>query len=147
VVLLDSQILAQAFAGNGGNISITAGNLFVSPDSVIDASSQLGIDGEIVIDSPTADITESIVQLPADYLDVTALLRNRCAARATTGASSLVVQGKGGVPPSPDEPMSTWALVSAADAGATTAAYATSRAVALRGFLDGVPALLMGCSG
>lgn len=147
VVLLDSQILAQAFAGNGGNISITAGNLFVSPDSIIDASSQLGIDGTIVIDSPDADVTDSIVQLPADYLDVTALLRNRCAARTASGTSSLVVQGKGGVPPSPDEPMSTWALAPAADAGSTTAADATSRAVALRGFLDGVPALLMGCSG
>jgi filamentous hemagglutinin family protein len=147
VVLLDSQVLAQAFAGNGGNITISAGNLFITPGTVIDASSQLGIAGDIVIDSPEANITGSLVQLPEDYVTVTNLLRNRCTARIASGTSSLVVQGQGGVAPAPDEVLATWD-VPAADTISTDASRPeTVRPVILQGTFDDTPALLIGCAG
>lgn len=147
VVLLDSQILAQAFAGNGGNITITAGNLFMTPGSTIDASSQLGIDGRIVIDSPDTDITDALARLPEDYLDVTALLRNRCAARQATGSGSLVVLGSGGVPPSPAEVQPTWDVPADTASVPPVAGSEAGQGVLLHGFLDGIPALLLGCAG
>jgi large exoprotein involved in heme utilization and adhesion len=102
VILDNSQIIAQAFGGAGGNITITAGNLFRSPLSVIDASSALGISGSVVISSPIVDLSGSLVTLPASYLDTAALLAHQCAARIAGNASSLVLAGHGGIAPAPD---------------------------------------------
>jgi filamentous hemagglutinin family protein len=101
VVLNGSSIIANAVAGNGGNIDIIAGNIFQSPDSVISASSQLGISGTVTITSPIVDLTSSLVTLPTSYLDVSALLAERCAARLAGKASSFVMAGRGGMPVEP----------------------------------------------
>ena len=98
LVLNQSSIIANAFGGNGGNINITAGQLLMSPDSVISASSQLGVSGTIVISSPPVDVSGSLAELPVSYLDAAALLTNPCAARLAGKASSLVLAGRGGVP-------------------------------------------------
>lgn len=42
-------ISANAFEGNGGNIQITAAGLFTSPNTLIQASSRLGIDGQVLL--------------------------------------------------------------------------------------------------
>lgn len=102
VVLNDSQIIANAFGGPGGNIRIVAGNFVPSADSLVEASSQLGVQGTIVIESPENDIASQIAQLPKAYLDVSALLPERCAARRSGSESSFVVTGRGGLPPNPD---------------------------------------------
>lgn len=44
--------MARATQGEGGNIRITVDNLITSPDSVIDASADTGIDGTVVISTP-----------------------------------------------------------------------------------------------
>ena len=49
VILNDSQVIAQAVEGNGGNITIDADVFLASPTSMVDASSQKGIDGTIDI--------------------------------------------------------------------------------------------------
>ena len=52
VILNQSNILANAFGGPGGNITIVADNLISSAQSSIDASSALGINGTVNISSP-----------------------------------------------------------------------------------------------
>ena len=106
MVLNHSDIIANAFGGNGGNISIAAGQFFRSPDSAVSASSQLGISGSVVIRSPIADLSGALAALPVAYLDSGALLSNACAARLAGRASSLVLAGRGGLPAAPDRPFS-----------------------------------------
>ena len=100
VILKQSNILANAFGGPGGNINIVAGNFIATPDSTVDASSALGIDGTVNISSPDETISEDLAVLSKNYLDVTSLMSDRCG--TTAGASSLVDAGPGGRAIDPD---------------------------------------------
>jgi filamentous hemagglutinin family protein len=104
VLLNTSKIIANAFTGSGGNIQITADNFIPSSNSVVDASSQFGVQGTVVIQSPENDIAGSISQLPQSIVDVSGLLPESCAARHAGGRalSSFVVAGRGGLPTNPD---------------------------------------------
>jgi filamentous hemagglutinin family protein len=108
VVLNQSDILANAFGGPGGNITIVAGNFITTPDSTIDASSALGLDGTVNISSPDEEVAEDLAVLPANYLDVTGLISERCG--TTVGASSLVDAGAGGLAIDPDGYLPSFAL-------------------------------------
>jgi filamentous hemagglutinin family protein len=78
-ILLDNaRIQANAFEGNGGNIDITVTGLYKLSSSVIEASSQYGISGEITVNSPDAQVDESLVILQTDFLDASQLLHNVC---------------------------------------------------------------------
>ncbi|MDH5711416.1 MAG: filamentous hemagglutinin N-terminal domain-containing protein [Gammaproteobacteria bacterium] len=100
VILKESSILANAFGGPGGNITIVAGNFIATPNSIVDASSALGIDGTVNISSPDEDVSEDLVVLPDNYLDVTGLISEPCGTSAS--ASSLVDAGPGGRAVDPD---------------------------------------------
>jgi large exoprotein involved in heme utilization and adhesion len=100
VILNQSNILANAFGGPGGNINIVADNFIISAQSSVDASSALGLDGTVNISSPDAEVAEELAVLPANYLDVTSLMSERCG--TTAGASSLVDAGPGGLVVDPD---------------------------------------------
>jgi len=89
VILDNSQIVADAHGGAGGNIHIVAGQFIATPDSVVSASSELGIDGTIHIDAPDADISGSLAVLPHSFGRRADLLTNPCAARASETKSSL----------------------------------------------------------
>lgn len=102
VVLNNSQILANAFGGDGGNITIVTDHFVSSNNSVLDASSELGIDGIIKIVSPDEEIKNKVEELPVEYLDATALLRERCSAQRLTDRSSFTMGGRKGVPVSPN---------------------------------------------
>jgi filamentous hemagglutinin family protein len=103
VTLNGSSIIANAYGGNGGNISIISDYLLSSPDSKVQASSQLGISGTINITAPDIDLTGSLTVLPSNYLDAVSLMRDRCEALSDEKASSLVVIGRGGMPIEPDD--------------------------------------------
>jgi filamentous hemagglutinin family protein len=105
-VLNRSDIIAQAQEGNGGNITLAAGQLVKSFDSVIDASSELGLSGSIDIRAPNTDIASSLPLQLESFLDASRLLASSCAARAGQPASSLTAGGRGGLPPDPDQPVS-----------------------------------------
>ena len=98
VIVNNSSIIANAFGGPGGNITIIADNFLASADSVIEASSALSTPGVIEIRSPENNVESSIAQLPGAFLDASALLRGLCTARRTGAASSFVVAGRGGIP-------------------------------------------------
>jgi filamentous hemagglutinin family protein len=106
VVLSNSNVLASAIGGNGGNITIVADHFVSSPDSVLNASSQLGISGTISILSPDEEINSNQVELPVAYLDAAALLKERCSARHLGDQSSFIVAGRTALPVAPDSPYS-----------------------------------------
>jgi filamentous hemagglutinin family protein len=102
ITLNHSQIVANAFGGPGGNISLTATDgIIISPDSIISASSALSTQGTIEFNSPDTDVATGIAVLPASFLDVSRLLRGGC---DTAGgrASSLGVASRSTLPVHPD---------------------------------------------
>jgi len=110
IVLDDSQILANAFGGPGGNINLTAdvflvnsgGQSPISLAGIVEASSALSTPGTINIEAAVTDVSGTVAQLPEAPLQATELLRAACAARFVGGkASSLVVGGRDGLPLQP----------------------------------------------
>ena len=77
VILQNSQILANAVFGPGGNISITTNLLLPDTTSVISASSQFGQQGTISIQSPISPASGKIVPLGQKPLIATTLLSQR----------------------------------------------------------------------
>ncbi len=61
----NSQVLSQANEGAEGNTNLIANVvLVITQDSIIDASSQLGISGDINIASPVQYLSEAIAKRP-----------------------------------------------------------------------------------
>lgn len=102
-VLNRSTITANAFGGPGGNVRITSDVFLASPDSSVTASSALGVDGLVDIQSPITSISGSFAPLPETFVNTSELLPVRCAARLRNGqSSSFVVRGRDALPPTPD---------------------------------------------
>ena len=102
LVLDRSNIIAQAVRGHGGDITITAANYLASPDSIVSATSQLGISGTIEIVGPRVDLNGSLVVLSSELRAAAAVLRDNCAALGNRPRSSLVEAGRGGLPQDPE---------------------------------------------
>ena len=136
VVLNQSEIHANAGGiGEGGHISITAGAFFMTPDSEITATSELGIDGTILINAPDTDVTSGITTLPSDVLDATALMRSACSAATAEGGSFVVSGRPPGLPIHPDGLLAAFDTIGGAAAIArpgTVIPAATSVASAYR---------------
>jgi len=88
IVVQNANISANAFGGPGGNIRIVAGQFVSSSDSVISASSQKSIDGDIDIVAPNVDVAASLTPLPTDFLDASRLLSEHC--RDASKRSTLI---------------------------------------------------------
>jgi large exoprotein involved in heme utilization and adhesion len=101
VILLNSQILAQAVQGPGGNIFITTNLLLPDANSVISASSLFGVNGTVTIQSPNAPASGQIQPLGKSPLLATSLLNQRCAALAGGEFSSFIVAGRDNLPTEP----------------------------------------------
>ncbi len=56
-------------AGPGGNISIVSDFFFASPDSLIEASSALGITGTVAISAPETDLSAGVTVLTSTLMD------------------------------------------------------------------------------
>ena len=94
VVLQNSQILANAVIGPGGNINLTTNLLLPDSASVISASSQFGQQGTITIQSPVSPASGKIIPLSQKPLIETSLMSQRCAASADGIYSSFTVAGR-----------------------------------------------------
>ncbi|HNP28677.1 MAG TPA: hypothetical protein PKK23_06510 [Nitrospirales bacterium] len=102
IILQNSQILAKAIAGQGGNISLTANKaVLVDSFSSLDASSELGISGSINIRSPIQNLSSTIAPLPQESTPVTALYGSRCVAGAEGNFSTFVDSKTDTLPPTP----------------------------------------------
>jgi len=100
----NSDVVANAFSGQGGNISATA--LLIegfrqfedrrTPESDFTASSELGIDGTVDINTETQPQLEPLPQLqPVDPIEA------RCQVGQRRGSSEFIISGRGGLPPNP----------------------------------------------
>ncbi|MBE0617143.1 MAG: hypothetical protein IH608_04360, partial [Proteobacteria bacterium] len=102
VILKNSQVVANAFEGTGGNIRIVSDVFLVDSQSRVDASSELGVSGTVDIQSPISDVSGLVGPLNTDFVSASALLRERCLARVREGKySSFVVGGRDGLPIEP----------------------------------------------
>jgi len=73
----NSELLAKAFAGNGGDINIRADKYYISRDTTIDFSSELGLNGQFVLNSvKLSDVLP--LSKEKDYLKIDSLPKNRC---------------------------------------------------------------------
>jgi large exoprotein involved in heme utilization and adhesion len=100
----NSDVVANAFAGQGGTISATA--LLIegfrqfedrrTPESDFTASSELGIDGTVEVNTETRPQLEPLPQLqPVDPIEA------RCQVGQRRGSSEFIISGRGGLPPNP----------------------------------------------
>ncbi|NEP58551.1 MAG: S-layer family protein [Symploca sp. SIO2G7] len=101
-LLEQSNINANAFGGNGGKIRIIITGLFVSPNSSITASSELGIDGEVIINNPDIDPSSGLVDLPTNLTDSSDQIIAGCPADQ---GNVFVITGQGGLPANPTQPL------------------------------------------
>ncbi len=104
----NSDIIANAFAGRGGNIQITAQGIFgiqprdtLTSESDINASSQFGADGVVQLNT-SVDPSTGLELLPFIVVDVSGLIAQGCRAENST-ASRFVVTGRGGLPSNPSD--------------------------------------------
>ncbi|WP_439343144.1 two-partner secretion domain-containing protein [Vacuolonema iberomarrocanum] len=106
----NSDIVANAFEGRGGNIRITTQGIFGlefrderTPLSDITASSEIGVDGDVEIITPNLDPTQGLVELPAEVVDAADQIGQVCPTGPGSAAQlgRFVVTGRGGISPSP----------------------------------------------
>ena len=101
VILQNSQIMAQAVQGAGGNISIVTPLFLADAGSLVDASSQFGLNGTVNIQSPTSNLAGTISSLPSSLRQAQSLQTGRCAALADSRSSSLIIAGRDILPAEP----------------------------------------------
>jgi len=114
----NSDVTANAFQGQGGRVDITAQGIFgilpqvsLTEFSDITASSEFGLNGVIIINTPDIDPSRGLVKLPADTVDASKLVAEGCSANGaiaeTERQNNFVVTGRGGLPPGPGDASST----------------------------------------
>jgi filamentous hemagglutinin family protein len=112
----NNDIIADAFKGRGGNITIAAQSILglteqqstpFNSTNDIDASSQFGAPGSVTLNQINPDPGRGAVELPTDIIDASRLIAQNCSeigAIART-PSEFVITGRSGLPPSPTEPV------------------------------------------
>ncbi len=104
LLLLDrSQINASAIEGNGGKINLYTQGLFLSLESMLEASSQLGIDGIVSIDTPEIDPNNGLIELSEQTILPKNEISQTCGINSSQIASSFVIIGKGGLSEQPQQ--------------------------------------------
>ncbi|MGQ4650188.1 two-partner secretion domain-containing protein [Lyngbya aestuarii] len=117
----DSNITANAFTGQGGNIQIDAESIVgIEPReeetllSDITASSELGIAGNIEINTLDIDPSRGLVSFPEDFVDPSRLIAQNCPRRdglKTAQRSEFYVTGRGGLPASPTNSLTDYRVL------------------------------------
>lgn len=90
LVLNNSFVRADAMAGNGGNIYVNADYIIQNYGSFFDASSQLGIAGELLITAPQTDINQEIEELVTDFLPADEWIYDSARARLGDRSSFII---------------------------------------------------------
>jgi filamentous hemagglutinin family protein len=111
--LTNSDITANASQGFGGRVVINSQGIFGTefrqqrtPNSDITATSELGpqFSGVVQIKAPDVDPGAGLVELKTEVVDVQSLVDRDICAEA---GNSFYLTGRGGLPPTPDEPLSS----------------------------------------
>ena len=105
VGLENSDIVANAIQGQGGNIKITTESIFglkyrdrVTSENDITASSEFGINGTVQVNSLGLDPSSGLVKLDGDVIDSSRSISKGCSANQ---GNSFVSTGRGGIPQNP----------------------------------------------
>lgn len=116
VGLENSDMVANAIDGRGGNINITTQAILglkyrtqLTPESDITASSQFGVNGTVQITTPAINPNAGLIELPISLIDPNQQVANRC---ASGQGDRFVISGRGGLPANPLEHLHadrTWA--------------------------------------
>ena len=117
-----NDILASAERGMGGNIDITVGeSLFgieerdASPGNGtndIDVSSEFSFDGTVNINSSDINPIQGVAELPQNIVVPEQTTAQACRTnRELAAQSGFTISGKGGIPPSPELPLSSQNIV------------------------------------
>jgi large exoprotein involved in heme utilization and adhesion len=114
-----SDIVANAFEGNGGRVSITTQGLFGiqfrpqrTPKNDITVSSALGLAGTFEQNTPDVDPSRGLAELPVDVVDASRLIDRHCSAGGSTQErGSFTITGRGGLPPSPNDTLQAESLI------------------------------------
>jgi filamentous hemagglutinin family protein len=113
VVLLEgSKIDANAFQGRGGNIQINTTGLFTCLECQITASSQLGVNGVVRITTPETNPKQEAINFPLEIAKSEEIVAQICPANKQQHQSEFTITGRGGLPPRPNESLSSEALLS-----------------------------------
>ncbi len=107
----NSDITANAFQGNGGNVDLTAFGIFgidfrdkLTSLSDITASSQLGFDGNVNIETPGIEPNPETVELPEDAQSTEVAQGCQVSGEAAVAFFNI---GRGGLPSSPGETLNS----------------------------------------
>ena len=105
VGLENSDIVANAIQGQGGNIKITTESIFglkyrdrLTPENDITASSEFGINGTVQVNSLGLDPSSGLVKLDGDVIDSSRSIVKGCSANQ---GNSFISTGRGGIPKGP----------------------------------------------
>ncbi len=112
VVLESSQLIAEAESGMGGSIDIDANGLFVCQECLVSASSKLGVDGVVEINTLEPETNFGIVEVPIKLTQPEETVAQVCYNSPNSGNSKLTITGRGGLTPSPSETLSSKSIVS-----------------------------------
>ena len=104
----NSDITANAFEGKGGNIKITTSGIFgiqfreksTQQTSDISASSELGIDGSVEINTLDINPSNELAELPS--IPINSKLAQGCYSKGYAQNQFFIV-GRGGLPPKPED--------------------------------------------
>jgi filamentous hemagglutinin family protein len=95
IVLDNATMFAKAKKGKGGNINVTTTGIYNFTgepiEKIINASSEFGVDGVVVIETPDNGAEEGIFALPASLFDATALMNTPCGQRVAENISRFVL--------------------------------------------------------
>ena len=101
----NSDIVANAAKGRGGNIQITTQGIFglkfrdrLTPENDITASSEFGINGTVQVNSLGLDPSSGLVKLDGDVIDSSRSIAKGCAGNQ---GNRFVSTGRGGIPQAP----------------------------------------------
>ncbi len=108
----NSDISANAVGGNGGNVKINAlgviGTQYREKPtnySDITASSEFGLNGTVQINSPDADPSKGLVELPVNLVDASQQIAASCSSGGKIARNSFIITGRGGLVADPTEPL------------------------------------------
>ncbi len=105
----NSDIIANAVQGNGGNINISTEGIFglefrdsLTQESDITASSEFGVNGTVKINNIGIDPGSGLVELSAELADSSQQIASGCSSNSD---SSFVATARGGIPQNPTQPL------------------------------------------
>lgn len=137
----NNDIIANAFKGQGGKINITALSIFnlaerksfpVNISNDIDASSEFGLAGEVILNTPDIDANRGLLELPTGLTDASQQIASSCKPGDRARSNSFTVTGRGGIAASPVEPLQgevqtgRWVTLNSASISSSSHTYTRS---------------------